>query len=69
MPHHHAQHTQNVGSNLIACNENSAYVIPCVTAHAVTSCTHCVAHTCRQVAALCIHGMPEITFGHAVHAN
>ena len=30
------------------CNENGAYVMPCVTAHAVTSCTHCMADTCRQ---------------------
>ena len=48
MPCHHAQHAQNVGPNLFTCNENSAYVMPCVTAHAVMSCTHCMVHTCRQ---------------------
>ena len=30
------------------CNENHAYVMPCVTTHAVMSCMHCVAHACRQ---------------------
>ena len=30
------------------CNENSAYVMPHVTTHAVTSCVHRAAHTCRQ---------------------
>ena len=44
MPHH----TQNMGPNLFACNENSAYVMPCVTACAVTSCAHHAAHACRQ---------------------
>ena len=29
-------------------NENSAYAMPCVTPHAVTSCVHHVVHTCRQ---------------------
>ena len=48
MPHHHVQHMQNVGPNLFACNENSAYVMPCATAHAVTSCTHHAAHAHRQ---------------------
>ena len=48
MSHHHAQHMQNVGPNLFVCNENSAYVMPHVTACAVTSCTHHVVHTCRQ---------------------
>ena len=48
MPHHHAQHAQNMGPILFACNENSSYIMPWVTAHAVTSCTHCTAHTCRQ---------------------
>ena len=37
MPHHHAQHAQNVGPNLFTHNENSAYVMPHVTVHAVTS--------------------------------
>ena len=48
MPHHHAQHTQKVGTNLFVCNENSAYVMPHVTAHAVTSCMHCTVHACKQ---------------------
>ena len=48
MPHHHAQHTQNVGPNLFACNENSAYVMPCVTTHAVMSCMHRMVHAHRQ---------------------
>ena len=48
MPRHHAQHGQNVGPNLFACNENSAYVMPHVTAHAMTSCMHRMACACRQ---------------------
>ena len=48
MPHHHAQHVQNVGPNLFVHNENSAYVMPCVTLHAVTSCVHHMACACRQ---------------------
>ena len=48
MPHHHVQHARNVGPNLSVCNENSAYIMPCVTAHAVTSCMHHTAHACRQ---------------------
>ena len=48
MPCHHTQHEQNVGTNLFAHNENHAYVMPCVTTHAVTSCAHHVAHTPRQ---------------------
>ena len=42
------QHAPNVGPNLFAHNENSAYIIPHVTAHAVMSCAHHTAHTCRQ---------------------
>ena len=42
------QHMQNVGPNLFMHNENSAYVMPHVTAHAVTSCVHCAVHACRQ---------------------
>ena len=38
------------GPNLFAHNENSAYIMPCVTAHAVTSCTHHMAHAHRQPA-------------------
>ena len=30
------------------CNENSAYVMPHVTANAVTPCAHCMAHARRQ---------------------
>ena len=48
MPCHHVQHAQNVGPNLFTHNENSAYIMPHVTAHAVTSCTHHAAHTGRQ---------------------
>ena len=48
MPHHHAQHVQNMGPNIFTHNENSAYIMPCVTAHAVTSCAHGAAHACRQ---------------------
>ena len=48
MPCHHMQHTQNIGPNFFVCNENSAYVMPCVTACAVTSCVHCATHAGRQ---------------------
>ena len=48
MPHHHVQHMQNVGPNLFARNENGAYVMPRVTANAVTSCTYRAACACRQ---------------------
>ena len=37
-----------MGPNLFVHNENSAYIMPHVTTCAVTSCAHCVAHTCRQ---------------------
>ena len=37
-----------MGPNLFACNENHAYVMPHVTACAVTSCAHHVAHAHRQ---------------------
>ena len=47
MPHHHALHAQNAGPNLFAHNENSAYVMPCVTTHAVMSCAHHAAHAHR----------------------
>ena len=39
---------RNVGLNLFVRNENHAYVMPCVTAHAVISCVHHAAHACRQ---------------------
>ena len=42
------QHMQNMGPNLFMCNENSAYVMPCVTAHAVMSYVHRAVHACRQ---------------------
>ena len=48
MPYHHMQHVRNVGPNLFAHNETNAYIMPHVTAHAVTSCTHHAAHACRQ---------------------
>ena len=37
-----------MGPNLFARNENSAYVMPRVTAHAVTSYVHCMVHACGQ---------------------
>ena len=37
-----------MGPNLFAHNENSAYVMPHVTAHAVMLCTHRTAHAHRQ---------------------
>ena len=52
------QHMQNVGPNLFMCNENSAYIMPCVTTHAVMSCTHHAAHTCRQA------GHPYVNVAH-----
>ena len=42
------QHMQNVGPNLFTFNENYAYVMPGLTAHAVMSCAHRVAHAHRQ---------------------
>ena len=48
MPRHHTQHVQNVGPNLFAHNENSAYIMPHVTACAVMSCAHHMAHARRQ---------------------
>ena len=35
-----------------------AYVMPHVTAHAVTSCTHCAVHACRQT------GCPYVNVAH-----
>ena len=37
-----------MGPNLFVCNENSAYIMSRVTAHAMMSCMHCEACTCRQ---------------------
>ena len=48
MPRHHVQHVRNMEPNLFACNDNSAYIMPCVTAHAVTSCMHRATCACRQ---------------------
>ena len=48
MPHHHVQHARNVGPILFVHYENIAHVMPHVTTHAVMSCTHHVAHACRQ---------------------
>ena len=69
MPHHHMQHAQNMGPNLFTCNVNIAHVMPCGTACAMTSCAHRVAHARRQARTLCIHGMPGITYGRAIHAS
>ena len=69
MPCHHRQHAQNMGPNLFVHNENSAYIMPHVTTCAVTSCVHQAAHAHRQAGPLCIHGMPEISYGRAVHAS
>ena len=48
MPHHHVQHTRNVGPILFAGTENIAHVMPRVTACAVMSCTHRAARAGRQ---------------------
>ena len=37
-----------MGPNLFVHNENSTYIMPRVTAHAVTSYAHHAAHACRQ---------------------
>ena len=37
-----------MGPNLFTRNENSAYIMPHVTAQAVTSCAHHAAHAHRQ---------------------
>ena len=58
MPHHHVQHTQNMGPNLFAHNGNSAYIMPHVTTHAVTSCAHCAVHARRQA------GCPYVNVAH-----
>ena len=68
MPHHHVQQARNVGPNLFACNENSAYIMPHVTARAVMSCIMRCMHAGRP-AALCIHGMPGITYGCAISTS
>ena len=62
MPCHHAQHTQNVGPNLFAHNENSAYVMPHVTVHPVTSWMHHMEQACRQAGHPMYMWMPEITY-------
>ena len=48
MPHHHMQHTQNMGPNLFMCNRNHDYVMSRVTVHAMTSYVHHAVHACRQ---------------------
>ena len=58
MPCHHVQHAQKVGPNLFAHNENSAYIMPCVTTHAVTSCMHHTVHARRQA------GQPYVNMVH-----
>ena len=50
--------TQNMWPNLFVCNENHAYVMPHVTACAVTSCMHCMVHACRQA------GCPKVNMVH-----
>ena len=70
MPCHHMQHVQNVGPNLFMCNENHAYVMPCVT-H-MCSDIMCGLHgACTQASwlPLCKHGVPEITYAHAICAR
>ena len=67
MPCHHMQHAQNMGPNVFACNENSAYVMPCVTTCGMTSCAHAQHMHAGTPAALCKCGTPEITYGHAIH--
>ena len=44
-----------MGPNLFAHNENSAYVMPHVTACAVTSCVHHAVHACRQACCLYVN--------------
>ena len=41
-----------MGTNLFSHNENSAYIMPHVTACAVTSCVHCATHAHRQASHL-----------------
>ena len=48
MPCHHMQHVQKMGPILFAHNENIAHIMSHVTAFAVTSCAHHVAHAHRQ---------------------
>ena len=48
MPCHHVQHAPYMGPNLFMHNENHAYIMPHVTARAVTSCVYHVAHAWRQ---------------------
>ena len=69
MPRHHAPHTPYVGPILLLHDENTAYVMPRGTAHAVTSCTHQAARAHWTPAILIKCGVPEITYGRAVHAS
>ena len=69
MPRHHAPHAPNVGPILFARNENTAHVMPRVTARAVTSCAHCAAHARRQAGRPNYMWCAEITYGCAVRAS
>ena len=55
-----------MGPNLFVHNENSAYVMPRDTAHAVMSYAH---HVVCAWLPLYKCGMPEITYGHAMCAS
>ena len=57
------------GPNLFTCNENIAHVMPCGITCAMMSCANRAAYACRQAGPLCIHGMPGITYGHAVRTS
>ena len=48
MPHHHVQHMQNMGPNLLVHNENIDHIMPRGTARVMMSCAHHVACSCRQ---------------------
>ena len=37
-----------MGPNIFTCNENSAYIMPHVSARAVMSCMYCTVYTCQQ---------------------
>ena len=69
MPRHHAPHAPNVGPILFAHNENSAHVMPRVTACAVTSCAHRAVRACRQAGHPNYTWHAGITYGRAVRAS
>ena len=58
-----------MGPILFTRNENIGHVMPHVTACAVTSCVHHMAHARRQAGHLIIRGAPGFTYGHAIHAS